>query len=196
MSMEKTSKESDKEVCLKKGNEYYFGKNVSKDLSAAASYYKRAAELGSAMAKARLGEMYYKGYGVGINLGIAKKYLKEAADMKCTYALYVLGSMCYAGDYGFLAGKGKAFEFWKRAAKLGHPASQYMIACSYMGDEWGEEMSYKKAAYWFMCAYQNREAGKEVIDKAKIYLNKLSNQVNLDSVKSEIINVHPEYLNL
>lgn len=196
MSLQENHGKNDIETYLKMGNSYYYGQNVPADMSTAVTYYKMASDLGSAMGKAMLGEMYYRGRGVGQDIRTAKKYLKEAADMKCTYALYVLGLMCYKGDYGFWASKGKAFTYWERASKLGHPASQYMIASSYLGDEWGAEMSLRKAAYWFMCAYQNRNASKEIIEKAKQWLDRLDDEINLVDIKAEIIRKHPEYLNL
>lgn len=178
------------------GDAYYWGKIVAQDLSSAAAYYKIASDMGSAMGKAMLGQLYYEGQGVPRNISTAKNYLKDAADMKCTHALWILGVMCYKGDYGFFASKGKAFEFWERASKLGHARAQAMIASSYLGDEWGAEKSYKKAAFWYMCAYQNRMASRDLIEKTGKTLEKLARYVDLDDVKDEIIRKYPKYINL
>lgn len=178
------------------GDAYYWGRGVARDTSSAAAYYKIASDKGSALGKAMLGQLYYEGQGVPKSISTAKSYLKDAADMKCTHALWILGMMCYKGDYGFLTGKGKAFTFWERAGKLGHSCAQYMIANSYLGDEWGEEKSYKKAAFWFTCAYQNRLSSKETIEKSLEMLKKLSEYVNLGDVKAEVVRKYPQYINL
>lgn len=145
---------------------------------------------------AQIGIAYYKGNGVSRDYKAAKKYLQEAANQGSTIALFYLGKMCYDGNYGFMAGKGKAFDFWMKAAKKGEPTSQYNIGTSYMSDEWGEEKSFEKAAFWFMCAYQNRKSSKNTIADSKKCLDSLSKYVNLNSVKDKVVKKHPEYLNL
>ena len=175
---------------------YYFGRGVPKDQGQALAYYRKAADLGSVHAQTCAGVMYYKGYGVAKNIKLAKQYLQPAASRGSIEALRNLGWMCYNGEYGFLTGKGKAFEYWMKASKLGDAESQIYVATSYLGDTWGEEQSYRKAAFWFMCAYQNRKASKEQINEAKEKLNMLSRHVNLNAVKEEVVSKHPEYLNL
>lgn len=175
---------------------YFHGRGVPKDQAKALTYYCKAADLGSVHAQACAGAMYYKGYGVAKNIKLAKKYLQPAADSGSVDALRDLGWMCYNGEYGLFTGKGKAFEYWMKAAKLGDPYSQNNIAASYLGDSWGEEKSYRKAAFWYMCAYQNRKAPQDQINEAKEKLNMLSRHVNLNAVKDEVVSNHPEYLNL
>ncbi len=175
---------------------YYFGRGVQKDQAQALVYYRKAAELGSVHAMTCVGVMYYKGYGIARNIKMAKQYLQPAADRGSTDALRNLGWMCYNGEYGFLAGKGKAFTFWLKASKLGDTESQINIATSYLGDTWGEEQNYQKAAFWFMCAYQNRKASQDEINTAKEKLDMLSRYVNLNSIKDEIVTRYPQYLNL
>ena len=175
---------------------YFSGKGVQKDQVQALAYYRKAADLGSVHAQTCVGVMYYKGYGVAKNIKMAKQYLQPAADRGSTEALRNLGWMCYNGEYGFMTGKGKAFTYWMKASKLGDAESQIYVATSYLGDTWGEEQSYHKAAFWFMCAYQNRKATQNQVNEAKENLNQLSRHVNLNAVKDEVVNKHPEYLNL
>lgn len=175
---------------------YFSGKGVQKDQVQALAYYRKAADLGSVHAQTCVGVMYYKGYGVAKNIKMAKQYLQPAADRGSTEALRNLGWMCYNGEYGFMTGKGKAFTYWMKASKLGDAESQIYVATSYLGDTWGEEQSYYKAAFWFMCAYQNRKATQNQVNEAKENLNQLSRHVNLNAVKDEVVNKHPEYLNL
>ena len=151
---------------------YFNGNGVQKDQAQALAYYRKAADLGSVHAQACAGVMYYKGYGVAKNIKMAKQYLQPAANCGSIEALRSLGWMCYNGEYSFLTGKGKAFEFWIKASKLGDAESQINVATSYLGDTWGEEQSYRKAAFWFMCAYQNRKATQNQINEAKEKLGK------------------------
>ena len=175
---------------------YSSGNGAPKDFSKALTYFKKAADLGSLDAQVSVGYFYYNGHGIAVNHKMAKQYWKMAADQGSTEAMRNLGWMCYKKEYGFLADKGKAFEFWMKASKLGDAESQNYVATSYMGDNWGEEKSYRKAAFWFMCSYQNRNATDAQIKAARDALNKLSNYVNLDSIKHEVVTKYPHYINL
>lgn len=187
---------NDKALYVQIGNAYMLGKGVSKDMSKGVVFFRKAADLGSLDGKTKLGMAYYNGWGVTKDYGLAKKYFKEAADQDWLPALYQLGLMCYNGNYGFFASKGKAFEFWLKAAKKGHADSQYNVGTSYTTDEWGEEKSYEKAAFWFMCAYQNRKASKNTIEDSLHNLKCLEKYVNLNSVKDKVVRNYPQYLNL
>lgn len=175
---------------------YYSGSTTTKDHTKALFYFKKAADLGSVDAQVCIGIMYYKGYGTGVNHKMAKQYWQAAANQGSIEAMRRLGWMCYKGEYGFFASKGKAFEFWMKASKLGDAESQNYVGTSYMNDEWGEEKSYRKAAFWFMCSYQNRNATDAQIKAAKEVLDKLSRHVDLDSVKHEVVTKYPQYINL
>lgn len=187
---------NDKDAYATLGDAYWYGKGVSKNVTRAAEYYKKAADLGSMRGQERIGSMYYSGNGIEKNNKLAKQYLKSAIELGSVRALNDLGWMCFNGDYGFLAGKGKAFEFWMQAAKKGSPEAQLCIASSYLTDTWGEEKSEKKAAYWYICAYQNRKANDAQIKEAKSKLTKLEYSVNLNVIKREIVQKHPEYLGM
>ena len=191
-AQETNSKESYAEI----GDIYFYGKDIPKDMSQAVVYYKKAADLGSVYGMERIGLMHYKGYGVAQNNKLAKRYLQTAANQGSIQALVDLGWMCYNGDYGFFASKGKAFELWLKASKRGNTEAQIYVATSYLGDDWDEEKSYRKAAFWFMCAYQNRKATNNQIGEAKAKLDMLARYVNLNDVKDEIVRKYSEYLNL
>lgn len=175
---------------------YFNGQGTPRDLGNALIYFKKAADLGSVDAQVCTGIMYYKGQGTAVNHKIAKQYWQMAADRGSVEAMRRLGWMCYKGEYGFWASKGKAFEFWMKASKLGDAESQNYVGTSYMSDEWGEEKSYRKAAFWFMCSYQNRKASDAQIKAAKEALDRLSRHVDLDSVKHEVVTKYPQYINL
>lgn len=194
--IQKAEETNDKELFSQIGVEFYAGKKVREDRQAALYYLKKAADLGHIKSKYYVGFMYYRAQGTEKNCSAAKRYLTEAADGGNINALVQLGWMCYNKEYSFWADKGKAFTFWKKASKLGHPQAQIYVATSYLTDEWGAEQSYRKAAFWFMCAYQNRLATKKQIAEAKEMLNKLEDRVYLNEIKAEIVERHPEYINL
>lgn len=194
--IQKAQQTNSKEAYEAVAQAFYFGRGVAKDVGQAFVYYKKAAELGSVSAQSCVGVMYYYAIGVARNCKLAKQYLQPAAERGAVDAIRTLGWMCYNGDYGLFAGKGKAFEYWMKSSKMGDAESQLYIGTSYLGDTWGEEKSYRKAAFWLMCAYQNRKASKEQISQAKEKLDMLSQHVNLGSIKDEVVRGHPEYINL
>ena len=194
--IEKAEATNDRELYAQVGIEYYLGEKVALDKQAAFYYMKKAADLGHIRAKFHVGYMYYRAVGVEKNCPAAKRYLTDAADGGDIDALVQLGWMCYNNEYSFFAAKGKAFTFWKKASKLGHPQAQIYVATSYLTDDWGAEQSYKKAAFWFMCAYQNRKSTKKQIAEAKEMLHKLEDRVCLSEIKSEIAERYPNYINL
>lgn len=194
MLLKKAKEANDGYAYAELGDAYWYGRGVFIDLSQAAEYYKKAADLGVMRGQERIGIMYYEGNGVVKNIKLAKQYLKSAAEQGSVRALNDLGWICFNGDYGFFAGKGKAFEFWEKAAKQGSAEAQIYIASSYLTDAWGDGKSIPKAAYWYMCAYQNRKANDAQIKEAKAKLDMLSEDVNLNRVKDEIVRKHPEYL--
>lgn len=165
----------------------YFGNGIQKDFGQALTFYRKAAELGSVRAQACVGIMYYNGDGVIKDVKMAKRFLKSAADQGSPIALRTLGWMCYNEEYDLFAAKGKAFEFWIKAAKLGDAESQFNVASSYMTDEWGEEQSYPKAAFWFMCASQNHTASQKIKDAARKRLSGLSRYVDLDDIYENVV---------
>ena len=73
---------AERDEFFQRGNNFYFGNNVSKNLPEAARWLRKSAELGLDKAQALLGSMYYKGEGVSKDSHEAARWLKLAADQK------------------------------------------------------------------------------------------------------------------
>lgn len=193
--IEKVKTTKDAETYLEIGNCYCYGHHTTKDEETAMYYYQEAANLGSAQGEFRVGMRYYHGSGVKKDIKRATKYFQSAASKGDLDAMYLLGTMYFDGVIGW--GKGKAFEWWMKAAKMNHAKSQMKVGYCYIVDV-GEEADPKKAAYWLACAYLQSSKDKWASDNAKEYLDWLINHRRLSSdyVKSVIARVraeHPEY---
>ena len=63
----------------KLGYDYYYGKGVPQDYSAAAYWFEKAAAQGDAAAENNLGLAYYYGHGVPKDYSLAVYWLQKAA---------------------------------------------------------------------------------------------------------------------
>ena len=87
------------EAAFSLGMQYLFGsKSVARDDARAASYFRQAAEGGSAAAQHNLGIMYFKGQGVAKDGREAAKWLQKAADQNFVPALTLLAGMYGTGQ--------------------------------------------------------------------------------------------------
>jgi len=76
------------------------GKQQEEAAKAAASWYKRAAEAGVAMAQAKLGNCYFAGAGVPRDFPAAQRWYRRAAEQGYADAQYVLGIWLSGGVAG------------------------------------------------------------------------------------------------
>lgn len=87
------------EAAFSLGMQYLFGsKSVPRDDARAVSYFRQAAEGGSAAAQHNLGIMYFKGQGVAKDEHEAAKWLHKAADQNFVPALTLLSGMYGTGQ--------------------------------------------------------------------------------------------------
>lgn len=194
--LEKLKTTKDANTYLEIGDCYCYGRHTAKNEQNAMYYYQEAANMGSARGEFRVGMLYYHGAGVRKDSKRASKYFKSAADKGELDAMYLLGQMYFDGEIGW--GKGKAFEWWMKAAKKNHAKSQMKVGYCYIVDV-GEDADPKKATYWLVCAYLQSSRDKWASDNAKEYLDWLIShrRVSSDYVQSVISRVraeHPEYL--
>ena len=194
--LEKLKTKRDANTYLEVGDCYCFGRHTAKNEQNAMYYYQEAANMGSARGEFKVGMLYCYGAGVRKDSKRASKYLKSAADKGELDAMYLLGQMYWDGDIGW--GKGKAFEWWMKAAKRHHPKSQMKLGDCYITGV-GEDIDYKKATYWYACAYLQSGKDKNASNMSKGQLDQLINyrKVTADyvqSVISQIRSAHPEYL--
>jgi TPR repeat protein len=91
----------------KKGDDYYYGRGVSKDDKQAASWYRKAAEAGSGEGMYNLGWMYRYGKGVDQDNQQAVSWYRKAAEAGIAAGMNDLGLM-YANGYGVDKGYNQA----------------------------------------------------------------------------------------
>ena len=101
----------------------YGGHGVTKNLATCASWYRKAAEAGSADGQHNLGLCYYKGKGVTKNLRVAVSWYQKSANQDNVDAIRRLGTMMVKGEGGAKqVSKGAAL--WERAAAMNDQKSQ------------------------------------------------------------------------
>ncbi len=87
------------------------------------------------------------------------RYLKSSAEQGCSMASILMGDVYHHGC-GFFVNDQKAFSWYEKAAKQGHPEGQWKLACCYESGK-GVKQDYSKAYDWFtQAANQNNAVGQ------------------------------------
>jgi localization factor PodJL len=155
------ARNGDPAAFIELGTRYLEGKGAPRDPKAAALWFERAADFGSAPAQYRLGALYREGRGVERNTRMALKYFQTASDAGNARAMHntavllaegVNGSPDYAG----------ASELFKKASELGIRDSQYNLAILYARGL-GVSQDLMASYAWFAAAAANgdEDAGKK-----------------------------------
>ncbi|MBP5586141.1 MAG: SEL1-like repeat protein [Lentisphaeria bacterium] len=141
----------------------------------------KAAEFGDAGSQYKIGTFYETGYGVRSNFKKALEWFKKAADQDDAEALYKLGTLSKmvsseinpeivdddpeekaspsAADW-MSFGTAAAFEWFKKAADLGHMKAQFIIGLYYeSGDDVKKDDG--EAFEWFKKAADQGDAGAQ-----------------------------------
>lgn len=105
------------------GREKY---GLKKDLSAAASWYLKAAEKGDAEAQHKLGNCYLHGLGVTENPAEAAKWFRKAAETGYAEAQASLG-FCYERGLGVPTDLAEAQRWYVRGASQGDADAQALL---------------------------------------------------------------------
>ncbi|SLN36113.1 SEL1-like repeat protein [Oceanibacterium hippocampi] len=100
------------------GHLFRLGQGVEKDLAAAASWYRQAADLGFARAQSNLAYLYLKGEGVEKDEAEALDWFVRAAQQGDVAAAYNLGRMHELG-IGTSKSQPKALAWYNLAARAG-----------------------------------------------------------------------------
>ncbi len=119
--------ENDPRAQFSIGSLYFEGRGVTKDLSAAARWFRRAAEQGYAAAQFNLGNSYKHGQGVPQDDLEAVKWWTLAAEQEFAPAQFNLGTQYYFGR-GVPKDQQKGLRWYKRAADNGHPRARELFA--------------------------------------------------------------------
>ncbi len=127
------------------GNLYEHGwYGVPMDLSKAAEWYEKAADLGNVPAQMKIAAMYEHGWGVEPDLKKAAKWYTKAAESGDAAAQRLLGDLHYYGWWGIIENKNTALQWYLRAAEQGERHSQRKVA--EIGDCKNRVYWYEKAA--------------------------------------------------
>lgn len=100
------------------GDQYYGGQGVPRNLTAAATWYLRAAEQGYAKAQINLAVMYKFGEGVPLDYAKAASWFRKAADQGDSAAQVNLGTL-YEFGQGVPQDDTESAKWYRRAADQG-----------------------------------------------------------------------------
>lgn len=168
-----------------KGDEYYYGRGVTKNYTEAIKWYKLAANKGYGKAMYDLGFMYRKGQGVSVDYAEAMRWYRMAVDKGNDEAMNDLGYMYKKGE-GVSVNYTEAMRWYRMAANRGNTSAMNRIGLLYDNGE-GVEQDYWEALKWFMRAadngdltgmynvgmlYKNGRGVKKNIEEARRWLKK------------------------
>ncbi|AZO09851.1 peptidoglycan-binding protein [Mesorhizobium sp. M3A.F.Ca.ET.174.01.1.1] len=129
------------------GSRYAESRGVKEDMTAAAKWYEKSAELGFAPAEYRIGNFYEKGIGVGRDIKKAKTYYQLAAEQGNASAMHNL-AVLFAMAADGVTDNESATHWFQAAADLGVKDSQFnlgILSAKGVGMKQNLEDSYK----WF-----------------------------------------------
>ncbi|RMD64154.1 MAG: cell division protein FtsZ [Alphaproteobacteria bacterium] len=135
------------EDLFRKGDRYYHGQGVRKNLALALRAYLKAAEMGHAAAQNRVGWMYEKGEGVTPDHAEAVKWYRRAAGQGYVNAMNDLGYM-YRQGWGVPRDYGRALHWFLKAAEKYDSYAEYNLGQMYENG-WGAEKDLDEAIRWF-----------------------------------------------
>ena len=131
------------------------GRGLSKDQTAAARWFQRAASSGLAPAQYRLGSMYEKGVGVTRDPAAARRWYVKAAEAGNARAAHNLAVM--SAEAGGAPNYPEAVKWFRMAAERGVHDSQYNLAILYARGL-GVEKDLGQSWLWFSLAAQKGDA--------------------------------------
>ena len=150
---------------------YYYGNGVSRDLYAAADWFRKAADQGNAHGQKWLGVCYQWGRGVPTSHAEAAFWYRKAADQGLASAQSNLG-FCYQTGKGVAEDYAQAVYWYRKAADQGDALAQNWLGRCYEEGK-GVKKNYAQAAYWYnkaakSAANDNRFASSFSEDLAEI----------------------------
>ncbi|APZ43661.1 hypothetical protein BW247_11650 [Acidihalobacter ferrooxydans] len=119
-------------------------------LSAAASWYRKAAEQGYAPAEYELGSLYEKGLGVPQNYMTAASWYRKAANQRYAPAENNLGSL-YEKGLGVPQSYTKAIYWYRKAAEQSNAPAENNLGILYASGH-GVPQDFVTAAKWLILA--------------------------------------------
>ncbi len=157
--------------------------------TAAAQWFRKAAEQGHARAQVALGNAFYYGNGVAKNAAEAVRWFRNAVDQGDVGAQVNLG-VCYANGAGVVKNAAEAVRWYKKAAEQGYAIAQYNLGLCYANGDgvekdtaeavrWGKkaaEQGYAEAQYNLVLCYANGDGVEKDTAEAVRWLRKAADQ--------------------
>ncbi len=138
---------------------YASGKGIRQDNSEAVSWYRRAAENGSAEAQNKLGIAYEIGLGAAMDYGAAMEWYRKAADQGYVPAMLNV-SRFYSDGLGIPKSESDAFTWVRKAGEQGDVIGQVVTGMAYRQGN-GTQVDNKEAAKWLRKAADQGNAKAE-----------------------------------
>jgi TPR repeat protein len=120
----------DAQAQLTLGSYYASGSGVTRDLSKAAKWRRKAAEQGLARAQYQVAYEYANGIGVKLDHIEAFNWLRRAADQGLADAQFELGE-CYANGEGTAQNQVEAAKWYRKGADQNLPSAQCALGNCY-----------------------------------------------------------------
>lgn len=156
---------------LEYADSFWFAVGGERDIKAAHSWYKKAAEQGIAEAFFGLANIHFNEKDTEhYDLETATEFLKKAADLGCVEAQFSL-----ACTYSRSERYDKALKYFEMAAEQGHVSAQYFTGYQYYIG-YGTKVDFSAAIKWLCKTIENPNEGPKPYDnptEAKIGALKL-----------------------
>lgn len=172
------------------GTIYAEGKGVEANETAAAQWYRAAAERGLAPAEYRLGNLYEKGMGVERDMQAAERWYLSAAAAGNVSAMHNL-AVLYASGVNGEPDYGRAAQWFERAARHGVGDSQFNLAVLYARGS-GVAQDLARSYKWFAIAAENGDT--DAANKRDEVANAME-EAALDRARAEVELWSPEPMN-
>lgn len=167
-SLVTAAKAGDPAALFEIGSRYMEARGLPGDVSQAAVWFQRAADLGLAPAQYRLAGLYEKGTGVQRDLVKARQLYSQAAEAGNASAMHNLAVLYASGGDG-KPDMDAAAKWFSKAAELGVTDSQFNLAVLYArgsGVKLDLEASYKWFALAARAGDKDAAAKQEEVAKA------------------------------
>lgn len=138
---------------------FYYGRGVPQDFSAAANFYRQAADQGDDHARYFLGTMYYQGKGVKQDYVTAFNLTRSAAERGHIHAQHNLGFM-YESGRGVSQDFAAALAWYGKAAEQGDANAELKLGMLYHRGQ-GVPQDFATAAAWFRKAAEQGHANAQ-----------------------------------
>lgn len=143
---------------------YFYGRGTATNRTAAARWYRTAAEAGAADAQASLGLCAFRGYGCEKNNAEAVRWWTKAARQGHLGAMNDL-AFCYMHGFGVAKDAAEGFRWAMRAAERGHAPSQTLVGECYLEGR-GVEADVERGETWLYRAARQGNARAQMLLRA------------------------------